>query len=279
VRTTAQQEEPAEQDAPADADQESDHDEEEQQPANIAAITQVVEDIFQQYFGDRPPTRHRRRRRNRRREDTDEDVDETHDERLEQLVSLALVCARNSNTHRFQTAVRKLFREVFNIEQDLEFVSHQSASVDDVERFIEHDGDGPDPENLHFDMNGHYKNGWNQAVIEILLEIFQQKRASAGGRGMWGQLPERSAPYLRRLFREKFRRCKSYWNDALPQVTRAGRLERAEEVGIRLDAKQQVGNTYQRRRRRRSAVCTFFLLQNHMANTATTEVSTTRSSH
>src|SRR5579864_3898157 len=109
-----------------------------------------------------------------------------------------------------KAAVRNLFKEVFKVEQDENFISHESATPKEVDDFIEGEGPGPDPNNLHFDMNGPFNNAWNMTIIQHLATLYNAYRDKGT------TLPVRPAPYVTAMLLEKFRRCRIQWNLGRP---------------------------------------------------------------
>ena len=79
---------------------------------------------------------------------------------------------------------------MFNIEQDDDFISHETALP---ERVHDHKvtGSGPDPDDLHFNMREGPNSLWNSKVIDILLSQLHQAREQ----DEWN-LPERYNWYL-----------------------------------------------------------------------------------
>jgi hypothetical protein len=150
-----------------------------------------------------------------------------------------------------QAACRDLFKEVFDMSQDERFVTHQTAHPQEVDDFINGAGDGPDDKDLHFDMNGLYNNPWNLAVIAKLVEKFKAARLAVPEAI---RLPARPDEYIKKMFLDKFKRCRVYWTAARPKKTDVGATESAKEVGTRIYAKKQADLKVQRHATRRLSV-------------------------
>jgi len=73
-----------------------------------------------------------------------------------------------------QAEIQQLFKNVFKITQDTDFITHIPAFADDIHAFEYEDGPGPDPDNLAFNLVHGATSLWNSAVLEILLCKFQK---------------------------------------------------------------------------------------------------------
>jgi hypothetical protein len=127
--------------------------------------------------------------------------------------------------------MREVFRRVFGVRQDEDFMQHRSATLQQVHDFTNGNGEGPNRDDLHFDMVGPVGNAWNQRVARIVVENFNDYRLS---------LPQplrvehRPDEYLERLVYEKLAQCRRYWNMARPQRTSDGTMETVENVQARI---------------------------------------------
>ena len=74
----------------------------------------------------------------------------------------------------WQGEAQRLLKDEFGITQDIDFVAHQSASVDDVQVYECDDGPGPDLDDLMFDLGQNYAPPWNSHILDILLRKFQE---------------------------------------------------------------------------------------------------------
>ncbi|KAG1723514.1 hypothetical protein EDB19DRAFT_1916073 [Suillus lakei] len=108
--------------------------------------------------------------------------------------------------------VRRLFKDVFNISQDIDFMLHEVASPEDVYSYEYEDGPGPNCKDIAFDLRHGSKSPWNDKVIGLLLEE------------LWR--------------RERFKHLHTIWTAAQPKVTPKGGLETPAEVEQRLIAKK-----------------------------------------
>ncbi|KAG2108146.1 hypothetical protein BD769DRAFT_1675405 [Suillus cothurnatus] len=71
--------------------------------------------------------------------------------------------------------VRRLFKDVFKIAQDADFIIHETANREDVYLYEYEDGPGPDLKNLAFDLKNGFKTPWNSKIIDLLLEEIQRR--------------------------------------------------------------------------------------------------------
>ena len=156
-------------------------------------------------------------------------------------------------THDSQDHCRRLFRKVFDIRQEDEFLNHRSASPTEVQAFRSSRGaPGPDADDLHFDMNGKSENAWNQTVIAILL----RKHAELRMQQPEGRRPEeRPEWYVRKILLQMFRQCKDYWKEGRPRIMDNGKRETDAEVEARIEKTREVEGKLQRHNTRRSQVC------------------------
>ncbi|KAG2752470.1 hypothetical protein P692DRAFT_20871946 [Suillus brevipes Sb2] len=106
--------------------------------------------------------------------------------------------------------VRRLFKDVFNISQDIDFMLHEVASPEDVYSYEYEDGPGPNCKDIAFDLRHGSKSPWNDKVIGLLL-----KNCGEG-------VTERTG----------------HFKAAQPKVTPKGGLETPAEVEQRLIAKK-----------------------------------------
>jgi hypothetical protein len=195
-------------------------------------VVGIVEAVCQRMIGPRVTALSDRRRRRRHRE---EEFQEHPMERLDQLVRSCIEI--KEATHISQYFGRKLFKDVFGISRDEDFADHKTASPEQVKAFVDDTANGPDPEDLHFDMNGLCSNAWNRRVIAALAEKFEEKRRS---RPKHLRIPERPVEYVEELLTERFKRCKGHWTDRQAQFTDTGIKETQEEVEIRVNKAKTV---------------------------------------
>ena len=127
-----------------------------------------------------------------------------------------------------QAEIRRLFKDVFKITQDTDFVAHIPAFADDVHAFEYEDGAGPDPDNLAFDLAHGTTSLWNSAVVEILLRMFQKRSSEE----KW--LVTKPDNYVRLDLKNRYKKLRTAWLRGQPKLTRNGVLETPAEVEARL---------------------------------------------
>jgi hypothetical protein len=147
--------------------------------------------------------------------------------------------------------VCRLFKDVFDIDQDEDFASHISAADNEVQSFNEDGQGGPDKHDLHFDMKGPSSNRWNQAVIGILAKKLMQSRDALP---LHMRAPERPPEYIRDLIKVKFQPCRRCWNEVQPKITARGEREERREVDDRVKSKKITNSKRQRHHTRRVTV-------------------------
>jgi hypothetical protein len=150
-------------------------------------------------------------------------------------------------TYFVKYLVRKIFQEKLGIGQDDDIVDHEPASPDEVRAFANGQGTGPNPENLHFDMEGTLTSVWNRRSFEILANQLGEECEE-------GEIPTRSDQYRMNLIEEKFKRLRTIWNRGVPRGDDSGIFETPEEVEKRLEASKQEQLKRARKTTRRHAV-------------------------
>ncbi|KAG1719474.1 hypothetical protein EDB19DRAFT_1648145, partial [Suillus lakei] len=131
-----------------------------------------------------------------------------------------------------QGEVRRVFKDNFKISQDSDFIVHQPASHEDVYSYQHEDGQGPDPQNLVFDLANGSRTPWNAKIIDLLLKELQKRCAQEG----WPF--QRSDMYYKAILEECYKRLRTVWKAAQPKVIEKGALETAAEVEVRLNTKK-----------------------------------------
>ncbi|KAG1908933.1 uncharacterized protein F5891DRAFT_922765, partial [Suillus fuscotomentosus] len=125
-----------------------------------------------------------------------------------------------------------LFKDMFNISQDANFIAHEAARREDVYSYEYEDGPGPDLKNLVFDTKNRSKTPWNSRIIDLLLgELWRR-----GDEERWPFT--RSEAYFRKILRDRYKRLRTVWTCAQPKVTAKGVLETPAEVEERLITKK-----------------------------------------
>jgi hypothetical protein len=132
-------------------------------------------------------------------------------------------------------------------------MSHEPAGLQEVHDFNNNNGDGPDPDDLHIDMNGPLTNGWNQHIISILVRKFKERRKTLSPRLRTARRPD---AYIEKLITEKLQRCRSHWKAARPQRCDDGQWEGPEDLEARLVANKDEVLHRQRHLTRRINVST-----------------------
>ncbi|KAI6102048.1 hypothetical protein EV401DRAFT_1893978 [Pisolithus croceorrhizus] len=66
-----------------------------------------------------------------------------------------------------QNKVHCLFKEVFGITQDTNFIVHQPVPVDNVQAYEHEDGPGPNSDKPAFDLSKNHTSPWNAEVIKV----------------------------------------------------------------------------------------------------------------
>jgi hypothetical protein len=118
------------------------------------------------------------------------------------------------------------FREVFDIASDRDFISHETANPTDINDYLQDIGDGPDPEDLHFDMISGPDSVWNRRMLQLLLEKLKEEDRD--------DLPERSDEYWIDLMAKRFTNLQPTWRKGQRRMKPCGGMESAEEVQNRV---------------------------------------------
>lgn len=132
---------------------------------------------------------------------------------------------------------------------DEDFIAHKTARPEDIVRYNAGDGNGPNPEDLHFDMRSGPESPWNTEVMEILLEKLKKKKQTEN----WS-LPEQPDAYFRTLLQDKYKRARERWKTAQPRITDMNVPETSEQVEKRMAAKKEITLKDSRMLKRRSDV-------------------------
>lgn len=106
-------------------------------------------------------------------------------------------------------------------------MTHITALPDAILSFRHGTGPGPDPLELHWDMETTHASDWNQKVIDLLCSqytILQQKN----------QWTIRSQESIREDIKQKFTQCRKCWTKAQPRILRDGTHELPRHVEARL---------------------------------------------
>ncbi|KAI5996705.1 hypothetical protein EDD15DRAFT_2163325 [Pisolithus albus] len=130
----------------------------------------------------------------------------------------------------WQNEVCHLFKEVFGIAQDIDFIVHQTVPVDDVQAYEYEDGPGPASNKLAFDLSKNHSSPWNAEIINILLDKLQKHCEEENWPIKWME------NYIRDILRHRYKRLHTEWLRAQPKLTRNGISETPTEVEARMIA-------------------------------------------
>ncbi|KAI5980954.1 hypothetical protein EDD15DRAFT_2380693 [Pisolithus albus] len=138
-------------------------------------------------------------------------------------------------------------QEVFSIEQDIDFVGHQPAPVDDVQAYEHEDGPGPNSNKLAFDLSKNHTSPWNAEVIEVLLHKLQKCCEDEN----WPI--KRSNSYIREILRYHYKKLHTVWLRAQPSSLVMAIPETPAEVEARMLAHlEKLGKESRQATRRRN---------------------------
>ncbi|PIL29379.1 hypothetical protein GSI_09431 [Ganoderma sinense ZZ0214-1] len=156
------------------------------------------------------------------------------------------------------TQVRRLFSDVFQAPADEDFYSvHVAAPREEVDRYLDGEGPGPDTGDLHFTDLEPYNNAWNCAVSRHLAHMVWDRQSTE----RWttkkgGRAASASEAYWEDLILQKFKRVRKGWMDAQRKVvqdpaTGQSHIESLEEAETRHFGKGEETRTVARQRERR----------------------------
>ncbi|KAG1761637.1 hypothetical protein EDD22DRAFT_752405, partial [Suillus occidentalis] len=114
----------------------------------------------------------------------------------------------------------RLFKDIFSISQDSNFMLHEPASHDDIYAYEYEDSPGPNCNHLTFDLKGGPKSPWNNKVVGLLLEELHRRA------------------YFKEVLQDRYKHLRTVWIAAQPKVTAKGGLETPAEVEQRLIMKK-----------------------------------------
>ncbi|KAG6369243.1 hypothetical protein JVT61DRAFT_15570 [Boletus reticuloceps] len=120
--------------------------------------------------------------------------------------------------------IRRLFKDVFKISQDTDFIAHVPAPTDDVHAYEHEDGAGPTTDNLAFDLAHGSTSLWNSVTLEILLRMFQKRSSDE----KWPVTKPDN--YIRVELRNRYKKLRTTWLRGQPQLTQNGVLETPAEL-------------------------------------------------
>ncbi|KAI6136019.1 hypothetical protein F5141DRAFT_1208407 [Pisolithus sp. B1] len=127
-----------------------------------------------------------------------------------------------------QNEVRCLFKEVFGITQDTNFIVHQLVPVDDMQAYEHEDGPGPDSDKLAFDLSKNHTSPWNAEVIKVLLCKLRKHCEDKN----WPikQLDS----YIQEILRYHYKKLCTMWLRGQPKLTCNGNSKTPAKVEARM---------------------------------------------
>jgi hypothetical protein len=138
---------------------------------------------------------------------------------------------------------RSVFKKVFNVSCDDDFIGKETADPDDVEAFEVHGHPEPDVNNLLFDFRNGAQSTWNNAVVDILVALIAQR-----------SIVVKPESYLVELVVERYRRVRTSWLHGQPRTMAQGVSETPAAMEDRLVRAKDVQLKIARRRERRKKV-------------------------
>jgi hypothetical protein len=128
---------------------------------------------------------------------------------------------------RYQANIPELFKTVFHLTKDQEYIMYDGASREAIASFLGGTGPGPDPLALQWDMAITHKLDWNQQVIGMLLSLY----ISMEEKNHW---IARSHQSITNDITLKFSQCNQCGRKAQPLICNNGTRKSMPEVGDRL---------------------------------------------
>jgi hypothetical protein len=134
-----------------------------------------------------------------------------------------------------------LYQETFHITTAADFITHETADETNIQRHADDEGDGPDPDDLHFDMTSGPGSVWNREVLYLLLEKLREEEEEDA------EIPNRTDAYLMNLLSNRFTAVQRPWKQAQKGETSSGALETTQEVAKRVHASTLAARTDRKR--------------------------------
>jgi hypothetical protein len=153
-----------------------------------------------------------------------EKASELQDDRNEFLVSPHYKLTMSQLTI-VKAHMRALFKDLFEVNQDVDFALYHSILPETACAYASGDGDGPDMNDLRIDMIGGVNSRWNQKVLNILLVKLKDVRE----KDQWS-LPNRSDRYLADLIKDHLKCAVKVWAKSQCKTNNAGILESWDDV-------------------------------------------------
>ncbi|KAF9220084.1 hypothetical protein BS17DRAFT_769621 [Gyrodon lividus] len=164
--------------------------------AMVEAVTRAVEAALQNIFSNRstfPTAKHNPHHRKHK----DEEV------QLEK--------ATEPSHHRdfILGRVQHLFKQKLSILQDIDFITHEPATVEDVHAYEYEDGPGPNWNSLAFDLAHNHSSLWNVHILELLQELQERSKEKN-----WAV--KKTDNYISELLKERYK-----WTQAGKESSKA----------------------------------------------------------
>ncbi|KAG2059224.1 hypothetical protein BDR06DRAFT_968185 [Suillus hirtellus] len=127
--------------------------------------------------------------------------------------------------HRENKAnVWDLFKEVFHLMKDDDYMLYEGASCKATSCFMDGMGPSPDLHTLQWDMTTMDKLDWNQQVIDALCSLYKTMQER-------NHLAKQSQQSIRHDIIQKFEQCHRCWRKACPQIFSDGTHKTMQQVG------------------------------------------------
>ncbi|KAF9521981.1 hypothetical protein CPB83DRAFT_840836 [Crepidotus variabilis] len=134
------------------------------------------------------------------------------------------------NKNIFNGFVRDTFKNLFDLELDEDFTSHEPPTKQQVTNFNSGRGEGPKKDDLRIDMRGKIRSAWNMEVTNIIFDEFIKLKTTPG----WDGLGNPSDAYFLDMIESKMTRVRSHWKAAQPRLKESGDVETNGDVEERM---------------------------------------------
>lgn len=161
--------------------------------------------------------------------------------------------------------VRHRFREVFDIDEDVDLIHYEFAPVEDVEAFLNYGGNGPSLDSLQWAADAPAKNAWNAFVAaslakELMGKQLRERWSFLDKKKRWRVVNTASHAYWTAAVLEKFVRMRRSLTKAaaraVPDPMQKGnyRMETEDEVFGRMGQDTMAAMEMRRSHERRGQV-------------------------
>jgi hypothetical protein len=123
-----------------------------------------------------------------------------------------------------QRAIKIFLRNALKYEQNEDFVAHRPVTQAELEAFFANEGQGPNLQDLHFDMIGGLASDWNKRAFYLLTEQFCRELNNRK------DVPTRSKAYVYKLISDQFTRLATIWKTGQCKVFDDDTWETNEEL-------------------------------------------------